>query len=68
MTESEATARANAIMSVRTGADAAPASAEFKSIGGRRTWTMYYKGYIVKVNDKNGEVSVFENPPPEHTF
>jgi hypothetical protein len=69
MTEAEATAKANDVMSVVIGTGAAPSyPAEFKSVGGRRTWTICYKGYTVKVIDKSGDVSVFENGAPKHTF
>jgi hypothetical protein len=65
MTEYEATARANAVMSVRAGTHLTPTNpAEFKNTGGRRTWTIYYEGFIVTVNDNDGQVfGVHENKP-----
>jgi hypothetical protein len=60
VTESEAKAKANAVMSIRCSADVAPKSLDYRNVGGRRTWTFFYEGYIVTVNDKTGDVSVFE--------
>jgi hypothetical protein len=67
MNESEAVAKAREVIFAKTGVDADPDSIEFRSVGGRRRWTAYYQGHILIVNDKTGEVSVFEahpNTPP----
>jgi hypothetical protein len=63
MTESEAIAKANLVISVRAGITAAPISVQYKSVGGRRSWLILYQGYTVNVNDKNGAIYVFENSP-----
>jgi hypothetical protein len=64
MNESEAITKASAVIRTTLGKEVAPTHpAEFRSVGGRRSWTVYYRGLIVTVNDKTGDVSVFENPP-----
>ena len=61
MTETEAKDKANVVMSIRSGAGAAPTSEGlFRSVGGRSTWTFHYKGFMVVVSDEDGTVSVFE--------
>jgi hypothetical protein len=78
MDKSEAEKKAREVLRSITGVDAAADSIEFKSVGGRRRWTVFFgrdhfvaqrvaidgEGYTLVVNDTTGEVHIFG---PLHT-
>ncbi len=77
MDKSEAEKKARDVLRSITGVDVTADSIEFRSVGGRRHWILFFgrehfveheiaadkEGYTMLVNDKNGEVHVFGPVP-----
>jgi hypothetical protein len=63
MDESDAVAKAREVVFAKTGVNTEPESIAFTSVGGRPRCTAHFKGHILVVNAKTGEVSLFESDP-----